>query len=90
VANLDQASSPSAAPAASGEGTALLHPVPGQVVGLLLAVVWLIALALLARWARWLGAMFAPAFVYSVGFAVSLLVVYQLYFALDRLVPGTY
>jgi LPXTG-site transpeptidase (sortase) family protein len=94
VATLDQVGSVPISGSRAGPVRSVLAAVPGQRSGLLLALMWLTGLAAIILWARWLtratNKVVVSVIAYPVAVAVSLVVIYQVYGALDRLLPGTY
>jgi sortase A len=93
VATLDQASttgSPAASASASGQVVAQLRSVPGQRIGIVLFGLWLLVLAGALALARRFRPRLPPAFVYGACSVVVLIALFQLYLAVDRLLPGTY
>lgn len=90
VATLDQSNAATVAPPPlNGTVTAVLRAVPGQRVGLLWAVFWVLALIAAFRLAsRWRPNV-AAGVLYPIASVVAVLVTYQLYLALARLIPGT-
>jgi hypothetical protein len=91
VATLDQtsvATAQNATPANTGE--TILRTVPGQRAGLLLAILWLLVPILTIRWAPRLRGLLPLPVLSVFGVLVGFLAMYQMYLALDRLLPGTY
>jgi sortase A len=89
VATLDHttADAPRSSPTAKVSG--ILRAVPGDRIGLLWATIWVLVLVGCFRFTRLWRKKLPALAVYPVATCVAVLVTYQLYLALDRVIPGT-
>jgi len=91
VATLDQASGLSGTPTLnSGAVVAQVRAVPGQSIGIVFLLLWLALVAVAVSIGRRLRSRIPANVVYALISIVVLVSVYQMYVAIDRLVPGTH
>jgi len=91
AATLDQAASDTAsALTRPGKASAVLRSVPAEPFGLVPVVLWLMVGASVAFGARMLTHRAPPAVLYPLAAGMAVIATYQMYGALDRLMPGTY
>ena len=69
--------------------SAVLRAIPGDRIGLLWAALWILLLVGCLRLPRLRHRKFPPVAAYTVAACATILVTYQLYLAIDRVLPGT-
>lgn len=91
VASLDQASALAVAPSTTaGKVVAQFGFVPGETAGLLFLGLWLLVIAGVIEGGRLLSKAAPLALILSAQLAVGVICVFQIYQAVDRIVPGTH